>query len=41
MTATEYYAQLLSWSWDRQRAQELTRHWFSRDHALAAFKAVD
>lgn len=40
MTATEYYRQLLDWGWPIQRAQERVRHWFSRDNANAAFKAV-
>lgn len=40
MNAKEWYKQLLDWGWSRQRAQESVRHWFNRDDATAAFKAV-
>lgn len=40
MNATQWYRQLLASGWDRQRAQESVRRWFSADDAAAAFKAV-
>lgn len=40
MNAKQWYMQLLAWGWDRQRAQESVRRWFSSDDAHSAFKSV-
>lgn len=40
MNATQWYAQLLKWGWDRQRAQESVRRWFSSDDAASAIKGA-
>jgi len=41
MNATEWYRQLLNWGWDQEKAMAHGRHWFNKDAATAAFKAVD
>lgn len=40
MNAKQWYTYLLASGWDRQRAQESVRRWFSADDASAAIKGA-